>query len=98
MAVTPNKREHDAHGTAFRFRGIVLLIDRNKPNISAAEIVLNVVSGVDGIPTQTGQVSLCQPNTKFFTDARGGQQVFLDRLRHPLYREVETYISCHYPV
>ena len=40
------------------------------------EKLLGVVAGLPHVAAQPAEVSLCQLNTKFFTDARGGQQVF----------------------
>ena len=36
--------------------GIEVFIDRNKADVADAEILLNVVAGVDGISSQTGKV------------------------------------------
>ena len=44
--------------------GVEVFIDRNKADITDAEILFDVVAGVDGVPPQTGEVFLCQVGTK----------------------------------
>ena len=36
--------------------GVEVFIDRNKADVADAEILLDVVAGVDGVPPQTGEV------------------------------------------
>lgn len=60
----------------FRILAVKLIVDGDKANPMEGKILLNVVAGVDGVPPQAGEVSLCCQRTKFFTDARGGQKVF----------------------
>ena len=36
--------------------GVEVFIDRNKADVADAEILLDVIAGVDGVPSQTGEV------------------------------------------
>ena len=36
--------------------GVVVLIDRDKADVSDTKILLNIIAGVDGVPPQTGKV------------------------------------------
>ncbi len=48
----------------------------HKATPQGGEHSVHVPPDLNIVPAQPGEVSLCQLNTKFFTDARGGQQVF----------------------
>ena len=39
-----------------RVSGVEVFVDRNKADVADAEILLDVVAGVDGVPSQTGEV------------------------------------------
>ena len=40
----------------FRVGGVEVFVDRNKADVADAEILLDVIAGVDGVPSQTGEV------------------------------------------
>ena len=50
------QRNDDTGMGVLRGDGIEVFIDRNKADVADAEILLNVVAGVDGVPPQTGEV------------------------------------------
>ena len=50
------QRDDDTGMGVLRGDGIEVFIDRNKADVADAEILLNVVAGVDGVPPQTGEV------------------------------------------
>ena len=50
------QRNDDTGMGVLRGDGIEVFIDRNKADITDAEILFDVVAGVDGVPTQTGEV------------------------------------------
>ena len=50
------QRDDDTGMGILRVGGVEVFIDRNKADIADAEILLNVVAGVDGVPSQTGEV------------------------------------------
>ena len=39
-----------------RVGGVEVFVDRNKADAADAEILLDVIAGVDGVPSQTGKV------------------------------------------
>ena len=50
------QRNDDTGMGVLRGDGIEVFIDRNKADITDAEILFDVVAGVDGVPPQTGEV------------------------------------------
>ena len=50
------QRDDDTGMGILRGGGIEVFIDRNKADITDAEILFDVVAGVDGVPPQTGEV------------------------------------------
>ena len=67
------RRNIHAAGLVQRVNAIV---QGNVAYMALREINLGVLPAHDVVTSKAGEVSLCQLNTKFFTDARGGQQVF----------------------
>ena len=51
-----SQRDDDTGMSVLWGSGVEVFIDRNKADATDAEILLNVVAGVDGIPSQTGKV------------------------------------------
>ena len=52
------------------------IIDGNEADAHLGKADFRIKSDLQIVPAKPGHISLCQLNTKFFTDARGGQQVF----------------------
>ena len=50
------QRDDDTGMGIFRVGGVEIFIDRNKADVADAEILLDVIAGVDGVPSQTGEV------------------------------------------
>ena len=50
------QRDDDTGMGIFRVGGVEVFVDRNKADITDAEILLDVIAGVDGVPSQTGKV------------------------------------------
>ena len=50
------QRDDDTGMGIFRGSGVEVFVDRNKADAADAEILLDVVAGVDGVPPQTGEV------------------------------------------
>ena len=50
------QRDDDTGTGVLRGGGVEVFIDRNKADITDAEILFDVVAGVDGVPPQTGEV------------------------------------------
>ena len=60
------KRDDDTGMGVLRGGGVEVFIDRNKADVADAEILLDVIAGVNGVSAQTGEVFLCQVGTKKF--------------------------------
>ena len=50
------QRDDDTGMGILRGGGVVVLIDRDKADVSDTEILLDIIAGVDGVPSQTGKV------------------------------------------
>ena len=50
------QRDDDTGMGIFRVGGVEVFVDRNKADAADAEILLDVIAGVDGVPSQTGKV------------------------------------------
>ena len=50
------QRDDDTGMGILRVGGVEVFIDRNKADVADAEILLDVIAGVDGVPSQTGEV------------------------------------------
>ena len=50
------QRNDDTGMGILRGGGVVVLIDRDKADVSDTKILLNIIAGVDGVPPQTGKV------------------------------------------
>ena len=71
------QRDDDTGMGIFRGGGVEVFIDRNEADTTDAEILLDVIAGVNGVSPQTGEVFLCQVGTKkilrFYKPFIGGQ-------------------------
>ena len=50
------QRDDDTRMGIFRVGGVEVFVDRNEADAADAEILLDVIAGVDGVPPQTGEV------------------------------------------
>ena len=50
------QRDNDTGMGVLRVGGVEVFVDRNKADAADAEILLDVVAGVDGVSPQTGEV------------------------------------------
>lgn len=50
------QRDDDTGMSILRVGGVEVFVDRNEADVSDAEILLDVVTGVNGVPSQTGEV------------------------------------------
>ena len=50
------QRDDDTGMGIFRVGGVEVFVDRNKADVVDAEILLDVIAGVNGVPSQTGEV------------------------------------------